>query len=87
MNQYQREELNLISQSLLSILLISIFAYCISFISNTFPWQSLLGFGIGLSIIVICWIGRRSYVFISFLLLYTVVYSIAYNFSAFFSVH
>lgn len=87
MKQYEKEELVTVLQTLLSIFLIAIFAHVTYLTQSVFPWYSILGFGLGLAIIVYLWLGKKSIVFVSFLLLFTFVYSIAYNFAAIFPTH
>ena len=84
MSQYAKEELSAVIQTLLSIFLMAIFAHVTYLTQSVFPWYSVLGFGIGLAIVVYLWLGRKSIVFVSFLLLFTFVYSVAYNFAAIF---
>ena len=81
MTQYAREELNLIGQQLLSIFLIAVLAFVFSLKVSQFPWWELIGIGIGLSIVVLCWSGTKYSFFVASLLLYTVAYSIIYNWS------
>ena len=85
--QHAKEELSAVLQTLLSIFLMAIFAHVTFLTQSVFPWYSILGFGLGLAIVVYLWLGRKSKVFVSFLLLFTFVYSIAYNFAAIFPLH
>lgn len=84
MTQYAKEELSLISQQLLSLLLIAVLAFVFSLKDSLFPWWELIGVGIGLSIVILCWSGTKYIYLVASLLLYTVAYSIIYNWSAIF---
>lgn len=84
MSQHAREELSAVLQTLLSIFLMAIFAHVTYITQSVFPWYSIIGFGLGLAIVVYLWLGRKGQFFVSFLLLFTFVYSIAYNFAAIF---
>lgn len=84
MTQHGREELSIVFQALSSIFLLAIFAHVTYLTQSVFPWYSVLGFGLGLAIIVYLWLGKKSIAFVSFTLLFTFVYSVSYNFAAIF---
>ena len=82
MTQYNIEELKLLNQVLFALFIVADFALFINFTSTNFPWFALIGVGIGLSIIVACWTGRKYTGFIAALLLSTTLYSIVFNWQA-----
>ncbi|KGR79792.1 hypothetical protein [Ureibacillus manganicus] len=87
MNQHYKEELNLVLQALLGIFLTAIFAHVMFLTQSVFPWYSVFVFGFGLAIVVYLLLRKKSIVFVSFLILFTFVYSIAYNFGVLFPLH
>ncbi|SOC39252.1 hypothetical protein [Ureibacillus acetophenoni] len=87
MNQHYREELSLVFQALLGILLTAIFAHVMFLTQSVFPWYSVFVFGIILAIVAYLLFRKRVIPFISFTILFTFVYSIAYNFGVLFPLH
>ena len=83
MSQYSKEELNVVIQTLIPFSIIAGFA--IFLISNTggFPWFTLLGTSIGLSIIILSLIGRKSIIVIASLLMGALIFTSFYNWSNF----
>lgn len=79
MTQYNLDELKILNQVLFALFLVADFALFLHFNNNDFPWFALLGAGIGLSIIVLCWTGKRYTYFLACLLISTAVFSIVYN--------
>lgn len=79
MTQYNREELQILNQVFLALFLVADFALSLFFFQNTFPWFSLLGAGVGLAIIVLCWTGKKYTYFIASLLVCTLLFSLVYN--------
>ena len=66
MSQYNKEELNLVIQALVPLSLVAGLAIFLISNSGGFPWFTLLGTSIGLSIIILSWLGRKSLYFCSF---------------------
>ena len=83
MSKYSKDELNVVIQTLVPFSLIAGFA--IFLISNTggFPWFTLLGTSIGLSIIIFALIGRKSIIIVASLLMGALVFTSFYNWSNF----
>ncbi|MEK3954861.1 MULTISPECIES: hypothetical protein [Psychrobacillus] len=79
MTQYNLEELKLLNQFLFALFIVADFALFLHFTNNIFPWFSLIGAAIGLSIIVACWTGKKYTLFIAALLVSTALFSIVYN--------
>ena len=69
MSQYNKEELSLIIQVLLPLSLVAALGFILSFSSGEYPWLTLLGVPVGLSIIILTWVGPRSSVFVVSLLM------------------
>ncbi|WP_277587396.1 hypothetical protein [Psychrobacillus antarcticus] len=79
MTQYNLEELKILNQVFLALFTVADFALCLFFYNSVFPWFALLGSGIGLAIIVLCWTGKKHIYFIATLLVSTALFSIVYN--------
>ena len=79
LTQYNLEEMKILNQMLLALFIVADFALFLFFTNNGFPWFALLGSGIGLSIIVLCWTGNKHTYFIASLLVFTTLFSIVYN--------
>ncbi|MFJ7972109.1 hypothetical protein [Psychrobacillus sp. NPDC096389] len=79
MTQYNLEELKMLNQVLFALFLVADFALFLFFTNNIFPWFALLGTGIGLAIIVLCWTEKKYTYFIATLLVFTAIFSIVYN--------
>ncbi|TQR21655.1 hypothetical protein [Psychrobacillus vulpis] len=79
MTQYNIEELKMFNQVFLALFLVADFALYLFFNNAVFPWFALLGSGIGLAIIVLCWTGKKHTYFIATLLVCTAVFSLVYN--------
>jgi len=79
LTQYNLEEMKILNQMLLALFIVADFALLLFFTNNTFPWTALLGSGIGLSIIVLCWTGKKHTFFIASILVFTTLFSIVYN--------
>ena len=84
MSQYSKEELNLIIQALVPLGIIGGLAIFLISTSGGFPWFTLLGTAIGLSIIILSWVGRKSSIFAASLLLGAAVFTPLYNWSIIF---
>lgn len=84
MTQYNLEELKMLNQVFLALFIVADFALYLFFVHNTFPWFALLGFGIGLAIIVLCWTGKKYMQFIASLLVFTMLFSVVYNWHSIF---
>lgn len=81
MTQYNLEELRLLNQMLLALFIVADFALFLFFYNSPFPWFALLGSGIGLAIIILCWTGRKHTIFIASLLVFSTLHTIVYNWS------
>lgn len=79
MTQYNLEELKLLNQVFFALFIVADFALFLFFYTSAFPWFALLGAGIGLFIIVLCWTGKKYIYFLASLLAFTAVFSIIYN--------
>ena len=84
MSQYNLEELKLLNQVILALFIVADLALGLFFYNNEFPWFALIGSSIGLSIIVLCWTGKKYIYFIAFFLVYTILFSLVYNWHSFF---
>lgn len=84
MSQYNLEELNLLNQVFFALFIVADFSLFLFLQYNIFPWFALLGAGIGLAIIVLCWTGKKHTYFIATLLVCTAVFSVVYNWHAIF---
>ncbi|MFJ8063565.1 hypothetical protein ACIQYS_02910 [Psychrobacillus sp. NPDC096426] len=84
MSQYNLEELKMLNQVFFALFIVADFALFLFFQNNTFPWFALLGAGIGLAIIVLCWTEKKYTYFISTLLVCTAVFSVIYNWQTLF---
>lgn len=82
MSQYNIEELKLLNEVFFALFLVGDFTLFLHFHDSVFPWFALLGAGIGLSVIVLCWTGKKHTYFIASLLVATAVFSIVYNWQA-----
>ena len=79
MTQYNLEEIKLLNQFLFALFIVADFALFLHFNHTIFPWFALIGAAIGLSIIVVCWTGKKYTFFIAALLVSTALFSIVYN--------
>ena len=84
MSQYSKEELNFMIQALIPLCLVAGLTIFLIYNSGGFPWFTLLGTSIGLSIIILSWIGRKSSIFAASLLMGAVVFTPLYNWSLIF---
>ncbi|MEI4771449.1 hypothetical protein WAX74_17620 [Psychrobacillus sp. FJAT-51614] len=82
MTQYNREELSLLNQVFFALFIVADFALFLYFHQSEYPWFSLLGAGIGLFIIVLCWSGKKYTYFLASLLVCTALFSLVYNWHA-----
>ena len=79
MAEYNREELKLLNQVLLALFIVADFGLLLHFNNSPFPWFALLGSGIGLGIIVLCWTEKKYIYFISALLVFSIAFTVVYN--------
>ena len=87
MRQYVREELQLLFQVFLGLFLVFGFSNFLRITNEQFPWLSLIGSAVGLSIIVF-FLSRNKYrAFIISLLVYSVIMSVIFNWYSIFNVH
>lgn len=82
LTKYNREELEMLNQGLFALFLVADFALFLSYSNSEFPWFALLGSAVGLSIIVLCWVGKKYTIFISCLIVFAIVHTVFYNWSA-----
>ena len=84
MSQYNKEELNLVIQAFVPLIIIAGLAIFLISNSGGFPWFTLLGTSIGLSIIILSWLGKKSSIFAASLLIGALVFTPLYNWSMMF---
>lgn len=82
MSQYNIEELKILNQVFFALFLVADFALFLHFNNSEFAWFALLGSGVGLFIIVLCWTGKKYTYFLVSLLVCTALFSIVYNWHA-----
>lgn len=75
MSQYNKEELNLVLQAVIPLFIVAGLVVFLISSSVGFAWFTLLGVSIGLSIIILTWIGKKSSFFVASLLLVALVYT------------
>ena len=75
MSQYNKEELNLVIQAVIPLFIVAGLVVFLISSSVGFAWFTLLGVSIGLSIIILTWIGKKSGFFVASLLLMALVYT------------
>ncbi|WP_342577619.1 hypothetical protein [Psychrobacillus sp. FSL K6-2843] len=78
---YNLAELKMLNQVLFALFIVADLALALFFYNSSFPWFALLGSGVGLAIIVLCWTGKKHGYFIGSLLVFTVLFSLVYNWS------
>ena len=83
MSQYNKEELNLMIQTLVPFGIVSVLAIFLISNSGGFPWFTLLGTSIGLSIIILSWVGKKSIIIAASLLMGALLFTPFYNWSNF----
>jgi hypothetical protein len=84
-SQYNKEELNLIIQAVIPLFFVAGLAIFLIYNSGGFPWFTLLGTSIGLSIIILSWIGKKSSAFAASLLIGAAAFTPLYSWSTIFS--
>lgn len=87
MRQYAREELQLLFQVLLGLFLVFGFSYFLRATTAQFPWLSLIGAAVGLSIIVFILSRKKYSAFLISLLVFSVIMSVIFNWYSIFNVH
>ncbi|PLR76225.1 hypothetical protein CU633_16975 [Bacillus sp. V3-13] len=87
MTEHNKSEIRMMNQILFAIVLTANFGFYLSLDHAQFPWFTYMGASLGLSIILLCWAGKKFVLFITALLVSTTVFLIVYNWSAIFSVH
>ncbi len=75
MTTYSIEELKLVIQSFLPLFFVGVFATTLIIFNDGYPWYTLIGTALGLSIIMISWTGKKYAIFFSFLLLCAIIFS------------
>lgn len=86
MTEYVRGELRVLNQVLFALFFVANFSFFLFLSNSDFPWLTLVGAPIGLAIIVYCWSETKYMFFIASLLVFTLVWSIVYNWGSIFSV-
>lgn len=81
MTNYNLEELRLLNQFLLALFIVADFALLLFFYQSPYPWFALLGSGIGIAIIVLCWTGRKYILFIVSILVFSIAHTLIYKWS------
>ncbi|MDW0117782.1 hypothetical protein QTL97_12605 [Sporosarcina thermotolerans] len=84
MSQYSKEELKFVLQALLPLCIIGGLATFLISNSGGFPWFTLLGTAIGLSIIILSWVGRKYSIFAASLIIGAATFTPLYNWSTIF---
>jgi hypothetical protein len=87
MSENVKVEIKMMNEILLAIFVVANYALFLQLSNVIFPWFALIGASIGLSIILLCWFGKRFLLFHTFLLAGTFIYSIAFNWGAIFGSH
>ncbi|MFS0635524.1 hypothetical protein AB1K84_06440 [Mesobacillus foraminis] len=87
MSDNTKSELRFLNQVLFALWLTADYAYLLHLTDGKFPWFALLGAPVGLAIILLCWLGKKYALFSFVLVASAVVFSIAFNWNAIFSVH
>lgn len=83
-SQYSKEELDFIIQALVPLAIIGGLATFLITSSGGFPWYTLLGTSIGLSIIILSWVGRKYSIFAASLIMAAAIFTPLYNWSTIF---
>lgn len=83
MSQYSKEELSVVIQTLVPFSIIALLAIFLISNSGGFPWFVLLGTSIGLSIIILSWVGKKSIIIAASLLMGALIFTSFYNWSNF----
>ena len=83
MSQYNKEELSLVIQVLLPLCLVAAFGFILSFITGEFPWITLLGASVGLAVILLSWLGKKSFIFSVALIMAAAVCTPVFHWSTF----
>lgn len=87
MTKHTTEEIRMLNELFLALFIVADFAFFLSLLNSPYPWFSLAGAGLGLAIIVYCWSGTKYVLFNSALLVFTLLFSIVYNWGALFRLH
>ncbi|PLR85152.1 hypothetical protein CVD25_15540 [Bacillus canaveralius] len=87
MTEHNKSEIRMMNQILLALVIMTNFGFYLFLGHAQFPWFAYLGAAVGLSIILLCWTGKKFMLFITALLVSTTIFLIVYNWSAIFSVH
>lgn len=87
MQQYVREELQVLFQVFLGLFLVFGFSYFLSVTNEQFPWLNLIGSAVGLTIIVFLLSRKKYLAFLISLLAFSVIMSVIFNWYSIFNVH
>ncbi|TQR16560.1 hypothetical protein [Psychrobacillus soli] len=87
MRQYVREELQLLFQVFLGLFLVFGFSCFLRATTEQFPWLSLIGSAIGLTIILFFLSGKKYRAFLISLLVFSIIMSVIFNWYSIFNVH
>ncbi|MEH7249486.1 hypothetical protein V7114_22220 [Neobacillus niacini] len=85
MENHAYSEIRLLNKMLLGIFIAANLGYFLSLNTHSFPGLSYLGIAIGLAIILRCWIGKGTQLFIFGLIASTIIFTIAYEWNTIFN--
>ncbi|MDQ0270447.1 hypothetical protein [Cytobacillus purgationiresistens] len=78
-NHHAYSEIRMLNQVIAPIFIIANFGYFLSLYMPEFPGLSFIAASIGLAIILISWLGKRSFLFTFALIAVTLIYSIVFS--------
>lgn len=87
MQQYIKEELRVLFQVYMGLFLVFGFSNFLRLTNEQFPWLTLIGSAVGLSIIVFLFTGKKFRAFLISLLAFSVIMSVIFNWYSIFNVH
>ncbi|MDQ0221299.1 hypothetical protein ELQ35_09760 [Peribacillus cavernae] len=79
MNNHVYSEMRSLNQLLLGLFIAANYACLLSLTAAAFPWLAYLGTAVGLSVILLCWLGKRSVLFITGLFAATFPYLLLFE--------
>ena len=69
----------MLNQCMLALFIVADFAFFLFLYQTPYPWFALLGSGIGIAIIVLCWTGRKYTLFIASMLVFSIAHTLFYK--------
>ncbi|WP_019154395.1 hypothetical protein [Robertmurraya massiliosenegalensis] len=84
MENHALSELKLLNQMILGIFIAGNVAFYLSLTTHSFPGLSYLGIGVGITVILSCWLGKRCFLFIFGLMATTAIFTLAYEWATIF---